>query len=311
MTCGDFLPLSWTDCPENPVIRPPWPEFLIADPTFATPAETPDGAWHLFAHGIVAGIHHFRSEDGVRWNRIGRVGPGLRPYLFRGADWILFHERIVSPLRSVVAIRRSSDLVRWSRPEVVLEPSLPWEGRLFSTNGNPCLADAGGSFRLYYSAGLSWLADCGFPEPRFIGVAQAERPEGPFVKEREPMLSPSPAIPHRNLGAGSIKVVRDPATGRWLGFHNGIYVDSRGRSRSDIRLLVSPDGLQWVEALDRPLVAPEPGWKAGLVYACDVRLHVGEWRMYYNARDGWALGVERIGMATSRRLLECGGLPPF
>lgn len=294
---GKHLPVSWTDHPTNPVLGPPFPEFLIADPTFLPPGQTPDGKWHLFAHGILRGIHHFTGTDGVSWQHAGVVCHGLRPFLVRDGDgFLLFLERLKSPWRSVIAICRSPDLVRWTAPQAVLEPSLPWEGGRARTNGNPCAVPGPDGWRLYYSAGLSWLRDCGFPEPRHIGVAFADRPEGPWRKHPQPILSPDPAVPHRNLGAGAIKVLRDGDG--FLGFTNGIYTDAEGHSRSDIRLVTSADGLRWDYAHDRPLVAPEPGWKRALVYALDARRVGDGWVMYYNARSGWRFGVERIGRAT-------------
>jgi hypothetical protein len=53
----DNLPLEWIDHPDNPLISPPWPEFLIADPSVVTPDISPDDQWHLFAHSLI-GIHH-------------------------------------------------------------------------------------------------------------------------------------------------------------------------------------------------------------------------------------------------------------
>lgn len=296
-------PLQWTDHAENPLIDPPWPEFLIADPTFAAPPDTPDGRWHLFAHGILMGIHHFASDDGVRWHRVGRVVHGMRPFLWReDGRWYLFFERLLSPWRSAIERVVSDDLVHWSRRTRVLTPSLPWEGRIARTNGNPSLVRFDGRCRLYYSAGLSWLKDCGFPEPRHIGFAEADRPDSPFVKHPDPVLSPDPAVPHRNLGAGAIKVVAAPGGGLW-GFTNGIYTDADGHSRSDIRLMASADGIAWSYVGDRPLVTFEgDGWKRALVYALDARRVGDRWVMFYNARDGWRRGRERIGMATSPAL---------
>lgn len=294
------LPVHWIDHPSNPLIRPPCPEILIADPTFLPPPDTPDGRWHLFAHGVVLGLHHYVSDDGVRWEHVGRVAWGLRPFLVRDArGYLLFFERFLGLSTTGIAVCRSDDLFEWSAPRFVLRPDLAWEqaGR-FRTCGNPCLVPVAGEWRLYYSAGLSWLKDCGFPEPRYIGVATAPSPAGPFVKRPDPILGPDPSLPWRNHGAGAIKVVADPAGG-FLGFNNGIHLDAEGRSRSDIHLLRSDDGLAWAEAWDRPLVSPEgDGWKRALVYALDVRRHEGRWWMFYNARDGWRFGVERIGLAT-------------
>ncbi len=290
------LPLSWTEHPGNPLIHPPFPEFLIADPTFLPPADTPDGRWHLFAHGILLGIHHFVSDDGVHWERVGRVAAGLRPFIVREDGYRLFFERVDSPLQTKICSIRSDDLVKWSRPRNILRPSLPWEGSVAHTNGNPCVLRRDGEWWLYYSAGFCWLKDCGFPEPLHVGLARADRIDGPYRKLQTPILSPSPDVPHRNLGAGAMKVIE--ANGRLLGFNNGIYTDAAGRSRSDIRLLTSDDGIAWAEASDRPLIAPEAGWKKALVYALDVRPVGDKYWMFFNARDGWFLGKERIGLAT-------------
>ncbi len=295
---GMHPPMQWIDHASNPLIDPPWPEFLIADPTFAAPPNTPDGRWHLFAHGIIMGIHHFVSDDGVRFRRAGRVIQGMRPFLWHEEGrWFLYFERLSSPWRSTINVVTSTDLLHWSRPTRMLTPSLLWEGHVFRTNGNPSLVKWRGRYRLYFSAGLSWLRDCGFPEPRHIGFAEAERPEGPFVKHSAPVLSPDPTVPHRNLGAGAIKVIESPDGGLW-GFTNGIYTDTDGRSRSDIRLMTSPDGVTWTYVSDRPLVTFQgDGWKRAMVYALDVRRVGDAWVMFYNARDGWRRGRERIGRA--------------
>ncbi|MBP7125030.1 glycosyl hydrolase family 43 [Myxococcota bacterium] len=290
------LPVTWADHPDNPLIRPPFPEFLIADPTFLPPDQSPDGRWHLFAHGILLGIHHFASEDGVAWRRLGRVCWGMRPHLVRWQDdYLLLFERPLGPAATGIAWCRSRDLVTFSKPRVALRPSLPWEGDRVRTVGNPCGVVRPDGFWIYYSAGLSWLRDCGFPEPRHIGVAFGPGPEGPFRKHPEPLWSPDPAVPWRNLGSGAVKVI--PWGSGWIGFQNGIYVDPEGRSRSDIRLHRSDDGIRWEEAHDRPLVRPEPGWKRALVYALDVRPLEDRLVMFYNARSGWRFGVERIGRA--------------
>lgn len=57
----------------------------------------------------------------------------------------------------------------------------------------------------------------------------------------------------------------------------------------------------YFEPCDRePIVAPEPGWKRAFVYAFHPVAYNDEVRLYYNARDGWFRGVERIGLAVAR-----------
>lgn len=294
----DLLPLLWKDHPADPLIRPPFPEWIIGDPAVVLPEDSPDRRWHLFAWGVVVGIHHYVSDDGIRWDRRGRAVRGLRPFVLKeDGVFHLFYEHMVGPIHTRIERVSSNDLEQWSRPEVVLEPTLPWEGHFFRAAGNPCVVRRDGQYWLYYSAGAVWLKDCGFIEPWNIGVARSKSLGGPWVKHQQPLIEPSYSVPHRNHGAGALKVFPDPVSGRLLGFNNGIFIDAEARSRSDIRLLLSDDGLSWSEAWDRPLVQPEPGWKNALVYALDVHAVGDELWMYYNARDGWAIGQERIGLA--------------
>ncbi|MFZ0888050.1 MAG: hypothetical protein WA005_06335 [Candidatus Binataceae bacterium] len=258
---------------------------------------TPDGRWHLFANGL-GRIHHFTSADGLAWTHEGRaLFAGMRPCLRRVGDrFLLFYELFVSIRRSVVALRTSSDLVSWSAPRTVLEPSIPWESGALTANGNPCLVEGRSGFLLYYSASTVFLRDCLFFEPRYIGVAEGDAAEGPFRKRSDPILSPSRDDPYRNLGAGAIKVFRDGDG--FVGLQNGIYRDAAGASRSAILLLKSADGFAWTQARPEPILRPEgSGWKRAFVYQLDIARSGRELRIYYNARSGWFLGAERIGVA--------------
>ena len=295
--------LRWEDHPANPLIGPIFPDWMIADPSVLTPDQTPDGRWHLFANAILKGIRHFVSDDGVAWRPVGYgLFLGIRPFVYLEAGvYHLFYEKAASLRRSVIARRTSTDLNTWSAPVTVLEPQFPWEGRGLRTNGNPCLVKYAGGYRLYFSASWVFLPDCLFIEPRCVGVAEAASIEGPFVKRETPLFGPSAEPYWRNMGAGSMKVLPPNADGVWYAFNNGIYRDKEGRSRSEIHLLKSADGLDWRVVSERPLLAPEAqGWKRALVYAMHVVEYQGEARMYYNARDGWFIGRERIGMAVGR-----------
>ncbi len=288
---------AFRDYPGNPLIEPRWPEWIIADPTVLTPGSTPDGRWHLFANGL-GRIHHFTSADGFAWTRGSRaLFGGMRPCVRRVGDrFLLFYEHYLSLRRSVVELRTSSDLVSWSAPRTVLEPSMPWEGRLPAVTGNPCLVEGQSGFLLYYSAAAVFLRDCLFIEPRYVGVAEGDAPEGPFRKRAQPIFSPSRDDPYRNLGAGAIKVFRDGDG--FVGLENGIYRDAAGASRSAILLLASADGFAWTQVRPEPILGPEGnGWKRAFVYQLDVARSGRELRIYYNARSGWFLGAERIGVA--------------
>lgn len=289
------------DHPDNPLISPPGREFIIADPTVVVPDKSPDGQWHLFAHSL-RGIHHYTSNDGIDWVHLERpLFSGLRPYIFIENGYHLFYERFARPWRTVIAVRSSTDLKNWSEPRTALSPNLPWEGRLLRTNSNPCVVRHDGRYRLYYAAGWVWLKDCYFIEPKFIGVAESDLLLGPYKKLNEPIISPGPEPFWRNLGAGSIKVLGKLNGETWHALNNGIYIDQAGHSRSEIRLLQSEDGFNWEEARNTPLVAPESGWKKALVYAMHLSEYQGELFLFYNARDGWFRGTERIGVAIGRR----------
>ena len=310
--CGtsvaELLALEWREHEGNPLIAPPFPSPIIADPTFLPPDETPDGLWHLFAHSIL-GIHHFTSRDGLAWERLpGAVcRRSLRAFLFkRGGIYHLFYERFLRlfpfAYRSRLEARTSRDLFSWSGPSVVLEPTLAWhrEGCAGAVS-NPCVVEEEGGFRLYYSAGLVYLRDCRFSEPKYVGVAFAREVTGPYEPAPQPVLQPSAGDAYANMGAGALKALR--LEDGYAGFQNGIYWDpDSARSRSAIRLVASGDGLEW-EVLERePVFKPGTGWKKAFVYALDVRRAGDRFHLYFNARDGWLTGRENIGLALGERV---------
>jgi len=187
-----FENMTWTDYPDNPLIGPIFPDWMIADPSVLTPDQTPDGRWHLFANAIIQGIQHYVSDDGIAWQRAAkRLFTGIRPYVVQeNGLYYLFYEKPASLRRSVVACRTSPDLMQWSEAKTMISPSYPWEGKRLVTNGNPCLVKHDGKYRLYFSAGWVFLKDCLFIEPSHIGVAEADRIEGPYIKREEPLIGP-------------------------------------------------------------------------------------------------------------------------
>jgi hypothetical protein len=375
MTIDTWLNLSWEDS-GLPLIDPPRFSPVIADPSFLFPEETPDGLWALFAHSAW-GVHRYSSPDGITWVDHGLVvWNAMRPFVRKlkpgsaedgRARYILLYEKypllalpltalpLKRPWHSVVAMQESSDLLGWSRPKTLLEPSLPWmrDNRLGNAVSNPCLVEdqsavppastptsppadpratpsaIATAWRLYFSAGLSYIEDCGFNEPKYIGVATGPGPDGPFKPRPDPLLGPGLDVrvdagldAGPELGAGSMKVIR--LDDGWLGLQNRIYRDvsrdshesygsksgsgsssasGEGRSRSAIFVMRSEDGLSWQPARDQPLIAPDSGWNSSHVYACDCRYREadGRWYLYFNARDGWRIseGRERIGRLVS------------
>ena len=311
MTVEDFASLEWVD-DRRPLIDPPGLSPLVADPSFLFPEETPDGAWRLYAH-TAFGIHAFSSPDGLAWRNLGRVvGNAMRPFVRRFADGYRLYCETYRPLAiplqllprrpkwdSRIEMRFSSDLATWGPPRTLIEPTLSWQQdeRLGRSVGNPCVVRDGSRWLLYFSAGLSFVPDCGFDEPKYIGVAEAASPNGPFEVAPSPVIDPADDTLPGVLGAGSVKVLR--VDDGFVALQNKIYRDSAGTSRSALFLLKSKDGTRWESARPAPLLAPDTGWRKSHVYACDARRREADskWYLYYNARDGWskAQGREHIG----------------
>jgi hypothetical protein len=311
VTVDGFASLAWLD-DRRALIEPPGLSPLVADPSFLFPEETPDGTWRLFAHTAFA-IHDFSSDDGLRWRDRGVVAwNAMRSFVRAFPDGYRLYYEAYRPLaiplqllprrptwRSRIEVRPSRDLARWSPPRVLVEPTLPWQRdeRLGSAVGNPCLVRGGGRWLLYFSASLAYVPDCGFDEPRFIGLATAESLDGPFAVAAHPVIDPSDDPLPGVLGAGSMKVLR--LDDGFAALQNKIYRDAAGASRSALFLLRSADGARWESARDEPLLSPDEGWRRSHVYACDARFREADarWYLYYNARDGWrkARGRERIG----------------
>ncbi len=321
MKLAEFATLSWED-EGRWLIAPTALSPLLADPTFLFPSETPEGNWCLIAH-TAFGLRRFSSPDGVCWTDCGTiVRHGMRAFLRREEDiYRLYYEHYppfalslslipCARWRSRIALSESPDLCRWSRLKPVFSPELPWHGSARGPAvGNPSVfREADGRYVLYYSAGLTYIPDCGFYEPAAIGRAWSDAPYGPFVPDKAPIFTVDPYERNLALSPGSIKVIR--LEDGYVGFQNRIDWDEQGRSRSAIFVLGSEDGQTWWPLHRDPLLAPDdaPGpdgkpWRTSHVYACDVRQNPedGRWYLYYNARDGWwkTRGTERIGRIVS------------
>jgi predicted GH43/DUF377 family glycosyl hydrolase len=308
---------KWEDYPGNPVIgldENDEARAAIGDPQILTPGDY-DSKWHAFYHGFFGKdfaphFHHRVSDDGFSWTLRDMLPWRVNPcYLFRdGGLFYLYYTAILdgeemrkTGINNAVRVRVTADFENWSDSLELIRPELPWErehtpGYVSVEARNPCVIKTReGKYRLYYSAGTVKLEDCGYEEPKYISFAEADSPLGPFKKHKTPILAPDAAIPHRNLGAGAIKVFG--YRGGYLALYNGIYTDAENRSRSAICVLISEDGISWREAPYNPIIAPAEGWKKALVYQLDLVKYDGELRLYYNARDGWRGGTERIGLS--------------
>lgn len=302
---GPLARLAWQDHPENPLIEP-FVRDVVADPTVLGPDQTPDGLWHMITCGSHGYLAQWTSSDGLHWERfVHHEWDGFSPFVHpHGGRYYLFYQMNNFPERCWIVCRHSEDLRTWSEPQVILEPDLPWEDMEFRpTCRNACLTPLpDGTFRLYYSGGVKRIPDLGFEEPANIAVASADHILGPYRKNPEPLFGPDADDPYRNIGAGAMKVYHLPDPGLFVGFNNGMYWEEPTRhTRSAIHMLVSEDGLEWFDLPGNPVRYPEDGtWKGALVYQLCLVRRPGEWRMYYNAREGWEKGIERIGLATAR-----------
>mgnify|MGYP000424568644 CR=1 FL=1 len=315
MRINEFASIRW-DIRTEPVLCPPILSPIIADPSIIAPEDSPDGRWHLFAHSIY-GIHHHISEDGIAWRRLKTIAKNAMRPCARKVDshYVIYYEKYRpfhilfswAPIKwkSSIQMRISDDLVIWSAYSNILEPSLDWmrDDKYGSSVSNPCLVKMDFGWRLYFSASLAYVPDCGFCEPRHIAYADSACLTGPYDVHPKPIISPVIDDPWRNLAAGAIKVI--PLDDGYIGLQNGIYIDNNtGRSGSAILLLESKDGIRWNKLKNEPLIRPTDGWMRSHVYAVDAGFSesIGGWYLYFNARDDWhwTKGKEKIGMAIGK-----------
>lgn len=314
MRVSEFHGLRW-QCDDRPLIEPPFLSPVIADPSYLFPHESPDGAWHLYAHSAW-GVCEYTSPDGLSWSYRGiRVANAMRPFVRRLRDgaYVLLYEKykmLAMPLqilpgrrrwKSRIELRASADLTHWNDPVTVVRPEREWmvDAALGASVSNPCLLEADGWYRLYFSASLAYVEDCGFSEPRYIAVATSPSLTGPYETSDQPIIDPDNDDRPGVIGAGSMKVIA--LDDGYVALQNMIYADAEGRSRSALFLLASSDGTHWRRAGSKPIIAPGSGWTRSHIYACDCRQddRDGSWHLYFNARDGWRIseGRERIGRA--------------
>lgn len=290
--------LRFTDYAGNPLIRPPFPEPIIADPCVLPPPSSPDLRWHLFAHSLF-GLRHYTSSDGTHWSRPSSIIIPLayRPFIYPESGlYYLIYEKLHHLLHfphysSHLEIRSSSDLISWSPPAVLLRPSLPWHISPPSSGnvGNPCLVKFHGRYLLFYSAGLIRLPDYGFCEPARVGLAVSSSLTGPYSPQPRP-LSWSGLPPSSHVSA-----VRAYAAGPQL-FALQTRISSSGSG--SLYLASSSDALRWY-SFSSPLVNPDSPWKKSGVYIGSLARLGRQFRLYYNARAGHRVGTESIGLATA------------
>lgn len=302
----------------NPVIRCFGASTIVADPSLLTPDLTPDGKWRLYAHTLT-GVHGFVSDDGISFRHTGRIlSRAMRPDINKVGDrYLLFYERLQPLLPraasllggkwvSDIYVVESKDLTKFSEPRPVLRFGSEYErvGKKGHSVSNPFLLPVEDGYRLYYSAGLTYIPDCRFDEPTYICCAQSKCPDRDFVRLPEPIIRPDDKPTGdkvRNaadLCCGCLKVYR--LADCYVGLQNGIY-DDNGQSKSAIRLLRSDDGLafSFVKTLLAPQMCGDSDWMAQFVYASHLVCTGDKLRLYFNARNTANIlaGREHIGFA--------------
>lgn len=302
----------------NPVIRCFGASTVVADPSLLTPDLTPDGKWRLYAHTLT-GVHAFVSDDGISFRHTGRILPrAMRPDINKVGDrYLLFYERLQPLLPraasllggkwvSDIYVVESKDLTKFSEPRPVLTFGDPYEraGKKGHSLSNPFLLPTEDGYRLYYSAGLTYIPDCKFTEPTYICCAESEKPNRGFVRRDEPIIKPDDkrtgdrSLNAADLCCGCLKVYR--LADCYAGLQNGIY-DDNGQSKSAIRLLRSDDGINFtfVKTLLAPQMCGGSDWMAQFVYASHLVRTGDSLRLYFNARNTANIiaGREHIGFA--------------
>ena len=309
-TIPDLSAHLWRELAQNPVINHVREHDnardAYGDPQVLLPGQY-DEQWHIFFHGFTedAGqwFHHMISPDGIHWSLKQKWQNEMgQSFVLKHEDKFIFYsscyvggENVSSSMVEIRAFT-TKDFETFSDPVVIASPELDWEMEgVYKQVRNPCVIQLpDGRFRLYYCGGVVFLNDLGYEEPKYVSYAESDSPYGPFVKHGKPILLPDPSIAHRNLGSGALKVFG--YEDGYIGLYNGIYQDQLGRSTSAISLLSSEDGIEWKEAEGNPIVYPTDGWKKAIVYQLDLVEWDGMLRMYFNARDEWRDGIEKIGM---------------
>lgn len=297
---------------KNPIVRSRFPDVVIADPSVLTPDLTPDGKWRLFAHSL-KGVRMYVSDDGVRFSEGKKLlSRAMRPCACKFEDvYYIYYERL-QPLfaraagmlggkwTSEIYAVTSKDLKTFSPPVKVLGYDMPFEkaGENGYSLSNPFVIKEQGTYRLYYSAGLKFIPDCGFSEPEYICLAESTDPLSGFVKRPEPIIYPDEKSRFFNMCCGCLKVYR--LSDCYIGLQNGIY-RAGDRSESAIQLLASENGtdFRFVKTLLSPQICGGSDWMAQFVYASHLVRYKNKLRLYFNARNKAFMlsGREHIGFA--------------
>ena len=312
ITFEEFNNIEFSLYKSNPIIKNPLNSFVVADPSVLTPDVSHDKKWHLFCHTFF-GVYIYDSVDGVNFEKQGRiVKRAMRPNInYIDGTYYLFYERtrplIMNGLnvinavewKSVIYVTESTDLIHWSKPTPALTDAKGYEkSDRGSAISNPFLLRENGINRMYYSCGMTFIKDCGFCEPTYIGYAESRDIADGYVSAEKPIISPDKNNPYLNLCSGCLKVYK--LKDGYIGIQNGLY-EKDGHSHSAIILLTSADGLsfEFEKILVEPSVVDGKDWMKEFVYASHLVKYGNKLRLYFNARNSADMlkGRECIGFA--------------
>lgn len=296
---------------KNPIVKHFGLSTIVADPSVLPPDCGGNKKWQMFCHTLL-GISRLESTDGINFVNKGRVaGRAMRPDInYIDGEYYLYYERVQPLLKKAASLAggkwfseiyliRSKDLQHWTKPVKVIGADKPYEsGERGTALSNPFLLRENGVNRLYFSAGLTFIDDCGFCEPTYISYAESSSLTEGFTSAETPIISPDENSGFINLCSGCIKVYR--LKDCYIGLQNGIFKDKDGFSRSSIMLLRSEDGLnfRFEKMLLQPQMCGGSDWMNQYVYACCLVKYENWLYFYFNARDvsDMLRGRESIGL---------------
>jgi hypothetical protein len=191
---------------------------------------------------------------------------------------------------SRVEMRSSSDLILFSEPKILLEAtSVPFakDGLEKARISRPQLFRTQDGYVLYFGASHLVLADSGQKASTYFARAASAKLEGPYGDPRI-LFRPKADDPYRNMATGSVRVVQ--MQDGFAAFACSFGWDrTTGRTRSNLVLYTSPDGVDFQPFTPHPVVlsSPSSGWASRYITSCDVRYKADEqcWYCYFSANQ--------------------------
>lgn len=302
---------SWFPFSDQPVLSRPVYSPKLCDPFIVMPEQSGDRRWHLFIHSWL-GIHHYISTSGIAWQYKGLVVfRGHSPFIYRedGVFYLLYEKHDLSS--SVIEIRKSSDLEKWSKPVTLFNAEdVPCAGDYLKHKrlSRPQLFKINSTYRLYFGASHIVLPQTKQKVSRYFTFAQSDSLDGSFelYKSDRPLLESYADDKWTNMGCGSVRIIYCNDT--YYAFQCGVYWDvNECKTHSAMLLLESCDGVKFTRAKEDPILVPaKEGWTEGYIMSCDVHYKYDEkcWYCYFCANNGKRfLSEESIG-------LMIGTMPP-